>query len=97
MANIEKHPKHLVEQVAQADFSAVPTCARASHLVGQYIKNRLNEGHRPTSAAGRGPSVIIRMDAVPATPGNVGRIRERIRLLNRRLQDAGVPFRLRVV
>jgi hypothetical protein len=56
VANIEKHLKPTVEQIDQADSSAVPTCARASHLIGRYIKNhqkffdwRISRQHRTTS------------------------------------------------
>jgi len=42
-------------------------------------------------------AIILRLDKLPATPGNVERIRERVRLLNRRLAASGTPFRLRVI
>jgi hypothetical protein len=98
VANIEKHPKPAVEQVDQADFSEVPTCARASHLVGQYIKNRHNGDSRHVARLeGRTRAAILRIGDLPATPHNLERMQERIKRLNRQLADSGVPFRLRVV
>ncbi len=96
MANIEKHPKPTMEEIEGADGSRVPICARASHLIGHYIKNRREDGdgHLPEN---QGTPVILRLTDVPATPRNVERMRERVRLLNRRLAASGVPFRLRVV
>jgi hypothetical protein len=41
--------------------------------------------------------IVLRLEDLPATPCNLERIRERIRLLNRRLADSGTPFQLRVV
>ncbi len=95
MANIEKHPKQPLEQLEQADFSAVPTRARSPHLIGRYIKNQQTDDR---GRGGEGPTrpVILRLEDLPATPGNVERIRERVRLLNRHLAASGTPFRLRV-
>ncbi len=96
MANIEKHPKHPLEQLEQANVSAVPTHARAAHLIRPYIENQQSDGHaRPGEEDA--PPVIIRLQALPATPCNLERIRERVRLLNRRLAASGTPFRLRVI
>ncbi|MCL5743840.1 MAG: hypothetical protein M1541_07910 [Acidobacteria bacterium] len=97
MANIEKHLKRPMDQIDQADFSGVPTCARAPHLIGRYIKNRKNDGRSRVSGEERPQPVILRLENLPATPRNLERIRERVRLLNRLLADSGTPFRLRVV
>ena len=97
MANIEKHPKHPTEQMDQADSSGVPTCARAAHLIGRYIKNRQSDGRGRMPGEERARPVILRFEDLPATPRNLDRIRERVRVLNRRLADSGTPFRLRVV
>lgn len=98
MTNIEKHPKATVEQIDQADASSVPTRARASHLVGRRIKNRHNDGRaRLPGEEDRLRPVILRLEDLPATPHNLERIRERVRILNRQLAAAGTPFRLRVV
>jgi len=40
------------------------------------------------------PPVLIRLDRIAATPGNIARIRELVRDLNRRLESAGTPLRL---
>jgi len=98
VANIEKHPKHPMEQIDQADFSQVPICGRSPHLVGQYIKNRQKafRTHVPQIEV-RTRAVIFRCEDLPATPSNLERIRKRIRLLNRRLSESGTPFHLRVV
>ncbi|HOK45900.1 MAG TPA: hypothetical protein PLA43_10880 [Bryobacteraceae bacterium] len=41
--------------------------------------------------------IILRLEDLPATPVNLERIRERVRLLNLRLLESGTPFRLRVI
>lgn len=98
MANTEKRPKRPMEQIGQADAGAVPTCARASRLVGQHVKNRRNGGRSHSHGVeDRMRAVILRLEDLPATPRNLRRIRERVRQLNRRLADSGAPFRLRVV
>ena len=97
MANIEKHPKHPLEQLEQPDFSAVPTHARATHVIGPYIKNHQSDGRGRIPGEERTRPVILRLEDLPATPGNIERIRERVRLLNRRLAASGTPFRLRVI
>lgn len=98
MANIEKHPKGTMEQIDQADSSAVPTRARASHLIGHYIKNRHSDGRaRLPGEEDRARPVILRLEDLPATPHNLERIRERVQILNRQLAAAGTPFRLRVM
>lgn len=96
VANIEKHPKRPLEELDQADFSDVPTHARAAHLIGGYIKNQQSDHGGRIEEDRTGP-VILRLKDLPATPRNVARIRERIRLLNRRLEASGTPFRLRVI
>lgn len=94
VANIEKHLKPTTAQIDHADSSAVPTRARASHLIGRYIKNRQNDGrHRDDGTQ----PMILRLEDLPATPHNLERIRERVRLLNQRLAASGTPLRLRVV
>ena len=41
--------------------------------------------------------VIVRLDAVPATADNQLRIVERVRRLNRALEESGTPLRLRLL
>ena len=95
VANIEKHLKPTMEQIDNADSSAVPTCARASHLIGRYTKNRENDGTGKRHDGAQ--PMILRLEDLPATPHNLERIRERVRLLNQRLAASGTPLRLRVV
>ena len=98
MTNIEKHPKQAMEQVDQADLSAVPPRARASHLIGQYLENGKNKAGRHLPAVDdRGASFILRLEDLQASPNNVERMRERVTQLNRRLAESGAPFRLRLV
>jgi hypothetical protein len=70
MANIEKHPKQAMGQIDQADFSAVPTCARASHPIGQYAENGQNNAgrHQPTRED-RAASFILRFEDLPGKSG----------------------------
>lgn len=96
MANIEKHPKPPQEQLDQADFSGVPTRARAAHLIGRYIKNQHSDARGRTGTEHPLPA-ILRLEDLPATSSNLERIRERVRLLNRRLAASGTPLRLRVI
>ncbi len=98
VANLEKYPKSPIEQLEQAECSEIPTRARSPRLVGRYIKNRQSETRG--SAFGRSQTtggVILRLEDVSATPGNIERIRERIRQLNRQLAAAGAPLRLRMI
>jgi hypothetical protein len=98
VANIEKHLKRPIEQIDEADFSEVPTCGRSSRLIGRYIKNR-QDGARNHSVPveDRPRAILLRLEDTPATPSNLERMREQVRLLNRRLADSDTPFRLRVV
>ena len=88
MTNIEKHPKQTLEQIDKADFSAVPTRARASHLIGQHIENgQNNAGRYQPTGEDRAASFILRFEDLPAIPDNVERMRDRVRQLNRRLAE----------
>jgi hypothetical protein len=98
VANVEKHPKRPVEELEEADSSAVPTRARSPHLVGRYIKNREDHVRGRASGPEHGAlAVLLRLEELPATPRNIARIREQVRLLNRQLAASGTPFRLRMV
>lgn len=68
------------------------------HLAGRYINNR--RGGRPMRApvpAERAQATVLRLEHLPATPGNLERIRERVEAWNRRLAETGTPFRLRLL
>jgi hypothetical protein len=98
VANLEKYPKSPIEQLERAESSDVPTSARSPRVVGRYIKNR--QGDTRGSAFGRSHAtggVILRLEDVAATPGNIERIRERVRQLNNQLAAAGAPLRLRMI
>jgi hypothetical protein len=97
VANCEKHPHGPKEQVEQSDFDAFPTHTRLPHAVGSYIGNRRNVPGRATGPEHETRAVILRLEDIPATPRNIERIRERIRLLNRQLSASGAPLRLRMI
>jgi hypothetical protein len=98
VANIEKHQKQPMEQIEDAGSSADPTCARASHVRGRYMTNQQTDGRVHLAGRdNRGHPVILRLEDLPATPHNLERIRERVRLLNQRLAASGTPLCLRVV
>jgi hypothetical protein len=46
---------------------------------------------------GRLQGLVLRLDSVPETPENRARISERVRVLNRALEESGTPFRLRLL
>jgi hypothetical protein len=95
MANLEKHVKPLVAQLADAESSLVPTRARGSHLVDRYIKvprRRRSVASHPKKASS---PVLLRLDA--STPDVQQRIRKRALELNAELKQAKLPFRLRIV
>lgn len=98
MANVEKHYKNWIEEFSRAEFSIVPTRSRSVRIVGRHIKNRRKAPpYRSARLAPEPRPVILRFDRLPATPQNMNRIRGRIQDLNRRLEQAGVPLRLRIV
>jgi hypothetical protein len=43
------------------------------------------------------PPIVVRLRDLPATPGNLDRIRRRVHQINHELTRAGAPFRLRLV
>ena len=96
MGNIEKHHKHALEQLEQAEFSAVSTHARAPPVIGPITKYPQSDGWG-RRGEGHSRPVILRLEDLPATPGNIERIREQVRLMNRRLMASGTPFRLKVI
>ena len=98
VANIEKQQKQPMEQIVDAGSSADPTCPRTSHLIGRYMTNQQGDGR--VHSSGRddsGQPIILRLEDLPATPHNLERIRERVRMLNQQLAASGTPLRLRVV
>jgi hypothetical protein len=98
LANLEKHVKSAVEQLAEADCSLVPTHARGSHLVGRYIKERTTDQQYSRGAVKPAlPPFVLRLEGLPATPTLLGRIRRRVEEINREFQRSDVPVRLRIM
>jgi len=98
VSNYGTRPKGPIEEVEHTDFSAIPTHARSPHGVGGYFKSHRNKLRgRASGPEHEAQGVILRLEDVPATPINVERIRERIRLLNRQLAASGTPLRLRMI
>jgi hypothetical protein len=98
MTNIEKHENVTEEQIDRANSSAVPVGAGAALMVGRYVRDHRNGGSARASAPdGRPFGVILRFEDLRATPPNIERIRERVRVLNRHPAASGTPLRLRVV
>jgi len=50
-----------------------------------------------TAEKGRPQGLVLRLNSVPETPENRARISERVRLLNRALEEPGTPFRVRLL
>jgi hypothetical protein len=107
VANLEKHQKHLTEELEFADFSDVPTCARSSHLIGHYIKNRHKTPGRKLVAGsstrdmiagveGAANGVVLRLDSLPVTPAARKRLERRVADWNHEFSQCGVPVRFRM-
>jgi hypothetical protein len=96
VANIEKHLKFRVE-IDKADSNVIPMRERGTHLVGRSINGCQNDDHAHPPHNEVHARVILRLDELPATPRNLERIRERIRVLNERLAGSGTPLRLRII
>jgi hypothetical protein len=98
LANLEKHVKAPTEQIAEAEYSLVPTHARGAHVVGRYIKDRrADQQYSRGTSKPAVPPVVLRLEGLPATPARLTRIRRRVEELNRQLQQGEVPVRLRVI
>ena len=98
VANIEKQQKQPMEQIVDAGSSADPTPPRTSHLIGGCMTSQ--QGDVRVYSSGRddhGQPIILRLEDLAATPHNLERIRERVRILNQQLAASGTPLRLRVV
>jgi hypothetical protein len=97
MANLEKHTRRPIEPVDEAGFSAVQMSGRSPRLVCSYGKSPQNDVRGRSSAPEYGAHAVVLQLGLPATPRNVERIRERVRVLNRRLAASGTPFQLRMI
>jgi hypothetical protein len=60
MANLEKHPKKVIQEWLEAEDSPIPTHSRSPHVIGEYIKNRRHEEprYRPRFMADAGALLI---------------------------------------
>jgi hypothetical protein len=98
MTNIEKHEKETEERIDRANSSAVPMGA-ATAPIGRVVRKGTSERRLGGIGApdDRPLGVILRLEDLRATPPNIERIRERVRVLNRHLAASGTPLRLRVV
>lgn len=95
MTNLEKNFEWGMKPMIHDAFDRVATNARSTHSIASQIKYR-NDVPRRNSGEHLSPPVILRLD-LPATANNVERIRERIRLLNRKLEASGTDLRLRMI
>ncbi len=98
MANLQKHVKTFLYQSDDSEFDQIPTRARSARMVGRYTKNRRlwpRRVRKPAEDAAVQP-VVIRLELKP-TPGNLARMEERVRRLNRELEESGTPMRLRMI
>jgi hypothetical protein len=57
----------------------------------------MSEREENARAAQNPPAIVVRLREMPATPGNLDRIRNRVHELNRELAHAGAPFRVRLM
>lgn len=98
MANLEKHVKAPVQQLAEAERSLVPAHARGAHLAGRHIKDRgADQEYTRDAVKPAVPPFVLRLEGVPATPACLARIRRRVDEINRQLQQSEVPVRLRIM
>lgn len=98
MANLQKHVKTFLYRSDESDFDQIPTRARSARVLGRYTKNRrlqMRRVRKPAEDTAAQP-VVIRLE-LEATPGNVARMEERVRRLNRELEESGAPVRLRMI
>ncbi|HWR53637.1 MAG TPA: hypothetical protein VN428_21185 [Bryobacteraceae bacterium] len=95
MANLEKYVATFLYESDDSGFDQIPTRARNARVPGRNRNKPQARPERrlPDTAA---QPVIIRLE-LEATPGNVARMEERVRRLNRELEESGAPVRLRMI
>ena len=98
MANLEKHPKRVIEEWLFAEESLIPTHSRSPHVIGLYIKNQRREkwGFRPRFIADAGKLLIwLAGERPPAELRRRERRAERRHKLSRRGAQVRLPFGLK--
>jgi hypothetical protein len=84
-------PVQLVRVLQGENAHEYSNCFSSSHEAWCWAQQ-----HSQTRESAAQP-VVLRLDSVPATAENRYRISERVRRLNRALEESGTPFRLRVL
>jgi hypothetical protein len=95
MANLEKHIKSPMQELAEADRSPIPTHMRSPRIIGCHIKIRRHYG-QPRAVSGKHP-IPIRLNLKSAESDAVKTMRSRVAEINRSLRRLRMPFRLRLL
>ncbi len=97
MANLEKHVKSQPGRLAVAGAGLVPAGAADLHPVERSVQDPRLDPERAPAAAVQPPPVVLRLEALPATPACLARIRRRVDEINRQFHQSDVPVRLRIM
>lgn len=96
MANLEKYVATFLYESDDSGFDQIPTRARNARVPGRNRNKPQGPPVRRPVADTAAQPVVIRLE-LEATPGNVARMEERVRRLNRELEESGAPVRLRMI
>jgi hypothetical protein len=93
--NIE-YPDKSIERIDdKAQVDVVHRRVRTSQQPQEYLNGVYNDAEIQVAGnENRIAPFILRLDDVPATPRSLERIRDRVRILNLRLETSSTPFRL---
>ena len=96
MENIKEYPKRTIERIDdKAQAHVVCRCVRTSQQPQEYTNGGYNDEQIHVAGnENRIAPFILRLEHLPATPRSLERIRDRVRILNLRLENSGTPFRL---
>ena len=96
MENIEEYPDTSIERIDdKARANVVHRRVRTSQQPQEYLNGCYNDEQIQVAGdENRIAPFILRLEHVPATPRSLERMRDRVRILNRRLENSGTPFRL---
>jgi hypothetical protein len=98
VVNLKKNVTPPIEQLVETECSLVAPHTRSAHPVGRCMKDRgPDQQYSEGPAKPAAPSFVLRLEELPATPVYLARIRKRVEEINRQLQQAELPFRLRVM